>query len=138
MIGARPTARPANRESRRLTLPSDLSVTCLCADWCGTCRDYVAAFEGLGARYADTPFTWYDVEDDADVVGDLDIETFPTLLIRRAGHVVYLGPVLPDPAHAQRLIETYAEMPADEAVRYATATEERRAWQDLCDFEDAR
>ncbi len=117
-----------------MTLPTDLSVSCLCAEWCGTCRDYEAAFARLGERYPGTPFTWYDVEDDADIVGDLDIETFPTLLIRRAGHVVYLGPVLPDPAHAQRLIETYAGMAADEAVRYANATAERREWQALCNF----
>ncbi|MCB1917799.1 MAG: thioredoxin family protein [Rhodocyclaceae bacterium] len=120
-----------------MTIPADLSVTCLCADWCGTCRDYAPAYRRLGEAFAGTQFVWYDVEDDADIVGDLDIETFPTLLIRRAGHVVYLGPVLPDPAHAKRLIESYAAMGADEAVHYATATEERREWQQLCDFGDA-
>ena len=117
-----------------MAIPDDLSVTCLCADWCGTCRDYQSAFRELGEAFADAEFTWYDIEDDADVVGDLDIETFPTLLIRRAGHVVYLGPVLPDPAHARRLIETYADMDEDEAGRYATATAERREWQQICDF----
>lgn len=117
-----------------MTDAAPISVTCLCADWCGTCRDYVASFDALAAEHAGIPFHWYDVEDDADVVGDLDIETFPTLLIRRAGHVVYLGPVLPDPAHARRLIATYAAMDAAEAARYAAATDERREWQTLCAF----
>ena len=114
-----------------------LSVTCLCAQWCGTCRSYADSFAALQAQFPGVPFVWYDVEDDADVVGELDVETFPTLLIRRAGFVVYLAPVLPDPAHARRLIETYAEMSAPEAERYALASDERREWQQLCAFEPA-
>ena len=113
-----------------------LSVTCLCAEWCGTCREYAASFESLKSDFSGVPFTWYDVEDDADVVGDLDIETFPTLVIRRFGHVVFLGPVLPDPGSARRLIESYSSMSADQAATYAAATDERREWQELCDFDE--
>lgn len=117
--------------------PIALSVTCLCAEWCGTCRSYAQTFADLKMEFEGVPFAWYDIEDDADVVGDLDIETFPTLLLRRAGHVVYLGPVLPDPAHARRLIQTYAGMSAEEAARYAGATEERREWQTICAFAES-
>jgi thiol-disulfide isomerase/thioredoxin len=59
-------------------------VACLCAEWCGSCRDYRATFAALAAQFAaDAEFAWIDVEDDADALGDPDIDDFPTLLIAR-------------------------------------------------------
>ena len=87
------------------------SVVCLCADWCGTCRDYRPHFDALAGEFSDGRFVWYDIEDDAERVGHIDVETFPTLLIERAGHVVYLGPVLPDAGHARRLIAPVRSAP---------------------------
>ncbi|MEZ5612465.1 MAG: thioredoxin family protein [Rhodocyclaceae bacterium] len=107
------------------------SVVCLCADWCGTCRDYRAQFDALAVEFADGRFVWFDIEDDAEHVGHIDVETFPTLLIERAGHVVYLGAVLPDPGHARRLIASFAGMTGEEAERYAQANAERAEWQSV-------
>jgi hypothetical protein len=36
-----------------------------------------------------------DVEDQADAMGDVDVETFPTLLIAKGGQVHYFGAMLP-------------------------------------------
>ena len=44
------------------------------------------------------------VEDDADALGDLDIENFPTLLIADAGGASFFGPVTPQRQTAERLI----------------------------------
>ena len=41
-------------------------VVCLCADWCGTCRDYRAPFEALGKELPDAEFLWVDIEDEGD------------------------------------------------------------------------
>ena len=85
-------------------------VVCLCADWCGVCRDYRAVFEQVCRVAASgglaTRFAWVDVEDHADLVGDLDVETFPTVLIANASGVQFLGPVTPQANVLLRLLES--------------------------------
>jgi len=110
------------------------TVACLCAAWCGTCTSYRAAFDGLAARHPDKTFVWIDVEDQAGVVGDLDVENFPTLLLQRGDTVAFFGTVLPDPKVADRLITAKAALAHDELVRLAASTEERRGWQRDCNL----
>ena len=81
-------------------------VVCLCADWCGTCRDYRALFDALAPAYPGVRFVWVDIEDEADVAGDLDLETFPTLLIADGQTARFLGPLLPQAGVLSRLIES--------------------------------
>ena len=45
-------------------------------------------------------FVWVDIEDESELVGELDIEDFPTLLLARADQVLFFGPLMP---HAQTL-----------------------------------
>jgi thioredoxin 1 len=80
-------------------------VACLCAAWCVACREYGATFAALAAQFgADADFAWIDIEDDADALGDLDIEDFPTLLIADATGARFFGPVMPQMQTAERLI----------------------------------
>jgi thiol-disulfide isomerase/thioredoxin len=82
-----------------------LLVACLCAEWCGSCRDYRATFEALAARFAaDAEFAWIDIEDESDALGDPEIENFPTLLLADAGGLRFLGAVTPHAATAERLV----------------------------------
>lgn len=37
-------------------------------------------------------FNWLDIEAEAEAMGDLDIENFPTLLIRRGESIVFFAP----------------------------------------------
>ncbi|WP_374605286.1 thioredoxin family protein [Niveibacterium sp.] len=104
-------------------------VACLCAQWCGTCRDYRTGFEALAAQFPKMGFAWVDIEDHADLIGDIDVENFPTILIQRQESVLFFGTVLPDHALLKRLLETYAAQTPDESERYALATPERREWQ---------
>jgi thioredoxin 1 len=104
------TLESHNRAELAEWLDSDAwIVACLCAAWCGTCNEYRSNFETLAARHADKRFVWIDIEDQADVVGDLDVENFPTLLIQRGDAVAFLGTVLPDLQLADRLITAQAE-----------------------------
>lgn len=77
---------------------------CLCAGWCGTCRDYRPLFEALALAHTDVRFEWLDIEDEADVAGDLDVETFPTVLIGQGTTVRFLGPLLPQAPVLGRLL----------------------------------
>jgi thioredoxin-like negative regulator of GroEL len=121
---------PDNRDQLAAALNGEgWVVACLCAAWCGTCSSYRAAFEGLAARHPDKTFVWIDIEDHADVVGDLDVDNFPTLLLQRADKVAFFGTTLPDPLVADRLVQAQAALPDEELARLAASSEERRAWQ---------
>jgi thioredoxin-like negative regulator of GroEL len=91
---------------------SDWWVICLCAEWCGACREWRYAFTQVAAAHPQLRFAWVDVEDEADAMGDIDIETFPTMLIARAHQPLFLGPVQPSGAQLTRLIASLRESPA--------------------------
>jgi len=74
---------------------NDWTVVCLCAAWCRTCEGYGPAFAQRAAQAADARHIWIDVEDDEAIVGDIDIETFPTLLVLQGERPMFFGPVLP-------------------------------------------
>ncbi|WP_075795578.1 thioredoxin family protein [Massilia putida] len=129
------TLEPDTRDQVAAALHGDgWIVACLCAAWCGTCASYRAAFDGLAARHPDKTFVWIDVEDQADVVGDLDVENFPTLLMQRGDAVAFFGTMLPDAGVADRLIHAQAELSADELARQGASTPERQAWQRECNL----
>jgi len=52
---------------------------------------------------------WVDVEDEEDVVGDLDVETFPTVLVAGGARVRFFGPVLPQVPVLARLLDSLQE-----------------------------
>ncbi|MFN3888401.1 MAG: thioredoxin family protein [Aquabacterium sp.] len=89
-----------------------LDVVCLCAAWCGTCREYEAAFAELQQGAPGHRYRWIDIEDEAELVGDIDVETFPTLMVAWQGRVLFAGPVLPRVGDAQRLLAVQAERAA--------------------------
>lgn len=104
-------------------------VACLCAAWCDVCRQFRPAFDALAARHPEHRFVWIDIEDEADIVGDFDVEDFPTLLMQRGDTVVFFGTVLPDAGQAQRLLQAQLERSAEELRAQALSTEQRRGWQ---------
>ncbi|MDA8456818.1 thioredoxin family protein [Acidovorax sp. GBBC 3334] len=79
-------------------------VVCLCAEWCGVCREYRAVFDALRAAHPETRFEWVDVEDEEGLAGDLDVETFPTVLIADGAQARFLGPLLPQAGVLARLL----------------------------------
>ena len=104
-------------------LQADLSggaawgVVCLCAAWCGVCRQYAPEFQALQAAYPQVRFEWVDVEDQEDLVGDVDVETFPTLLIGCADRAFFLGPLLPQIKVLERLLASLMQgAPASTAL----------------------
>ena len=110
-------------------------VICLCAEWCGTCRDYQPGFNELAAQFPNARFHWLDIEENADAIGELDIENFPTLFIQRREAVLFFGTLLPHLSHLRRMLETFMEQTLEQNRAYALSNPERAGWQknqDIC------
>jgi thiol-disulfide isomerase/thioredoxin len=86
-------------------MQKELRVACLCAAWCDSCVAYRAGFEALAREFPQAEFVWLDVEDDAEAVGDLEVENFPTIQVKRGGEVLFYGVQLPVHEHLRRLLQ---------------------------------
>ena len=112
-----------------------LRVWCLCAAWCNTCDAYrptfdaaLAALRAPGAAGSpsapgiDVRGAWVDIEDEAALVGEFDVEDFPTLVVARDGVPVFAGPLTPQPAVLERLLRGALDgalAPIDDAAALA-------------------
>jgi thioredoxin reductase (NADPH) len=72
-----------------------LLVACLCATWCKTCGEFRDTFDKLAQANTGARFVWLDVEDDSALVGELDIENFPTLAVFRGTKPLFYGVTMP-------------------------------------------
>ncbi len=83
-------------------------VVCLCAEWCGACREYRPLFAQVARAHPALRFAWVDIEDHADLADDFDVETFPTLLVASAAGTRFVGTLLP---HAETLSRLLTALP---------------------------
>jgi thiol-disulfide isomerase/thioredoxin len=83
-----------------------LLVACLCAQWCGTCRDYQPLFDQLQTEFPQAQFAWVDIEDQADLVDPVEVENFPTLLVMADGQARFFGTLLPHIDTLRRILQT--------------------------------
>lgn len=100
----RPTA-PADAAAGDPGAPrTALRVALLCAGWCTACREFLPVAQRVANAQPDIPIVWLDIEDDAAIIGDFDVEDFPTLVIARGDEVLHLGATLPHEGVVQRLL----------------------------------
>jgi len=85
--------------------PQRSLVVCFCADWCDTCRAYQPKFTALSEAYPDWLFVWVDIEEHPELLGEEDIENFPTLAVILDSTIRFFGPMLPHIGHLQRLLD---------------------------------
>jgi thioredoxin 1 len=88
----------------------------------------------MAGRHPDKHFVWIDIEDQAEVVGDLDVDNFPTLLIQRGETVAFFGTTLPDHRLAERLLQAQVEQDIDSLQAKARGSAESREWQANCNL----
>jgi len=92
--------------------PPAMLIACLCADWCGSCKEYAPLFKQLQSEFPSAKFRWIDIEDEAALVYDVDVENFPTILIAQGTQAVFFGTVLPHIETLRRLIASQSDAPA--------------------------
>jgi thiol-disulfide isomerase/thioredoxin len=80
-------------------------VICLCADWCGVCREYRPVFDSLALKFPNVQFSWIDIEDKAEWVDPIEVENFPTILITKGKQPLFFGTMLPHLETLERLIQ---------------------------------
>ncbi|MFZ6813000.1 thioredoxin family protein [Undibacterium sp. Rencai35W] len=88
-------------------------VACLCAAWCDTCTSYRLDFDALANKHPDLCFAWIDIEDQAHLVDEVEIENFPTLLIQHKDSVQFFGTMLPDTKQLDRLLTSVIDAHRD-------------------------
>ena len=100
----------------RLSQDTGLAIVCFCAAWCDTCTKYRADFEALALKWPEHAFVWIDIEENAEFLGEEDVENFPTVLIQSPTANLFFGALLPFISHLDRLIGSIdASAPATEA-----------------------
>jgi thioredoxin 1 len=105
------TAAPEHRAdvARAFADRARLVVVSFCAAWCDTCGEFRAAYERVAQARPQIAFVWLDIEDDAAIAGDVDVENFPTLAIYRGRSPLHFGVSLPHETTVGRLIDALAE-----------------------------
>ena len=85
-----------------------IHIVCLCAAWCRTCDGYAPVLAQVSAELAAGNGAvrrhWIDIEDEAELVGDFDVETFPTLVVIGPDGVRFAGPLTPQPDTLRRVL----------------------------------
>jgi thioredoxin reductase (NADPH) len=81
-----------------------LLVACLCAAWCKTCSEFRDTFDRLAKSDPGARYVWLDVEDDSALVGDIEIENFPTLAVFRGDAAVFYGVTMPQEGVVRRTL----------------------------------
>lgn len=109
-------------------------IACLCAGWCDVCKQYRAGFDALALQYPEHQFVWIDIEDQSDLIGDLDVENFPTILMQRGDTVAFYGTMMPEPRQVARLLEAQLERSDEELSLEADSNSQRQQWQTECNL----
>ena len=102
-----------------MTQPA-LQLLCLCAAWCRLCDDYAAVFDSvvqsLQAQWPALRARWVDIEDEFDLVGELDIATFPTLVVLQGSALLFAGALTPQAATLERVVRAALQAGAPAAA----------------------
>ena len=86
-----------------------LLIVCFCAAWCDTCAAVREALARIAARDSRNRYLWLDIEDDAALAGDIEVENFPTFAIYRGGQPLFFGVSPPQEGVIARTLATFEQ-----------------------------
>ena len=79
-------------------------VACYCAAWCDSCKKYLPDFTALAKEFPQHQFVWIDIEEHPELLGDEEVENFPTLLVQAGQENLFFGPMMPHTGHLKRML----------------------------------
>ncbi|MCD6026512.1 MAG: thioredoxin [Solimicrobium sp.] len=104
-------------------------VACLCAAWCDVCTRYRTQFELFAVQHPELLLLWIDVEDNAELVGDFNVDNFPTILIQQYEVVTYYGTMQPDTNQLSRLLQSQKHKTKEQLTIQASLNAQQQLWQ---------
>jgi thioredoxin 1 len=87
------------------------------ASWCGPCRTFAPVFEAAASTHADIVFGKVDTEAEQALAGMAGIRSIPTLMVFRAGVLVFSQPGALPAAALEDLIAQVRALDMDEVRR---------------------
>ena len=100
---------------QRIEGNDDMLVVCYCAQWCDTCGQYRLDFSALAERHPQHIFIWVDIEEQPELLGDEDVENFPTILLQSGDTNLFFGTQLPYISHLEKLLDRAHDLGAAQA-----------------------
>ncbi len=75
-----------------------------CAEWCGSCREFKEHFNSINRD--ELSKVWLDIEDDASLIDEIDIDNLPTILaVSGDGHTYYFGEIPPNKTFLEKILQ---------------------------------
>ncbi|AWD32622.1 hypothetical protein CKSOR_00516 [Candidatus Kinetoplastibacterium sorsogonicusi] len=84
-------------------------IVCFCASWCSTCIDYKKKLEIFSNSITEYSFIWLDIDDHEHLIGDIEIENFPTILIKKSNKNVFFGTISSNILVLEKMLSTFNE-----------------------------
>lgn len=109
------------------TASPPVHIACLCAAWCRLCEAYSEVFQpvlaALQLQHPQLVLHWIDIEDESALVGELDVETFPTVVVATAHAVPFAGTLTPQADTLARVLRAALAQTPRETRRQAPEIE---------------
>lgn len=89
------------------------------ADWCAPCKRFAPIYDDASGRHDDVVFGKVDTEDARDLAAAWQIQSIPTIMGFRQGHLVFRQAGLLNGKQVDSLIEQIKELDIDALVAEA-------------------
>ena len=88
-----------------------IKILVVCADWCSVCRGYKVTLNDL----SEFDINWIDINDFESLTDEIEVETFPTVIIFNEMDVLFLGAVEPNKNALISLLSALKDTPSKTA-----------------------